>query len=233
MLRGQEEGVSGELPRNTFMAALEPAELEDLESRGRRRQFRKGAPLIIEGEQSDRVFAILEGRAKIAIATDDGKEVFLGLRGPGDLVGEFSFIDGEPRSASVNALEPVEAIVLGASDFKSFLETHPHAAMLMLHVVVNKMREADAKLIEFTAFDSVGRVARRLIELAERYGEADEEGGIRINLPLSQEELAGWTGSSREAVSKALGSLRALGWIETKRRGITVLDLAGLRRRAT
>lgn len=225
--------MSGELPRGTFMAALAPSELEDLMARGRRRQFKKGAPMILEGEESDRVFALLEGRAKIATSTDDGREVFLGLRGPGELLGEFSFIDGEPRSASVSALEAVEAVVLAAADFKAFLEAHPHAVMLILHTVVNKMREADAKLIEFTAYDSVGRVARRLVELADRYGEADPEGGVRIDLPLSQEELAGWTGSSREAVSKALGSLRSLGWIETRRRGITVLDMAGLKRRAT
>jgi CRP-like cAMP-binding protein len=95
----------------------------------------------------------------------------------------------------------------------------------------SRLRDADEKRVEFAAYDSVGRVARRLVEMAGRFG--DPEGlGVRITLPLTQEELAGWTGSSREAVSKALQALRDRGLIETKRRAVTVLDLEGLTRRA-
>jgi len=102
---------------------------------------------------------------------------------------------------------------------------------MLLQVLSRKLRDADRKRIEFGAYDTVGRVCKRLVELAERFGE-ERGASVRIALPLSQQELAGWTGSSREAVSKALHQLRARGYIETARRGITVLDLAAIRRRA-
>ncbi len=85
--------------------------------------------------------------------------------------------------------------------------------------------------IEFASAQTHGRVAARLLELADRHGEPDGE-AIVITLPISQEELAGWTGSSREAVAKALATLRDLDLIRTERRRITVLDAAGLMRQS-
>jgi CRP/FNR family cyclic AMP-dependent transcriptional regulator len=217
--------------KTAFLWALTPGELEVLTSLGRRQRYPKGAPLFVEGEQSDRVLCILDGRVKISLVTADGKEVVLAVRGPGDLLGDQAFLDGEPRSASAFALDPVNSVVVQARDFTAFLEEQPRVALLLLKMISRRLRDADRKRAEFAAFDTVGRVASRLLELAERFGETHEN-GIRISLPLTQEELAGWTGSSREAVSKALGSLRSLGCIETRRRGITILDVAGLRKRA-
>jgi CRP/FNR family cyclic AMP-dependent transcriptional regulator len=85
--------------------------------------------------------------------------------------------------------------------------------------------------VEFGTSDTIGRVAARLVELAERYGRPSEH-GVRIDLPITQEELASWVGSSREGVNKALHTLRGLHWVETERRSITVLDVEALRRRA-
>jgi CRP-like cAMP-binding protein len=100
-----------------------------------------------------------------------------------------------------------------------------------MKMLSRRLRDADRKRAEFAAQDSMGRVAARIVELAERFG-APAEAGVRIDLPISQEELAGWTGCSREAVSKALQAMRRVGWIETQRRSITALDLDALRRRA-
>jgi CRP-like cAMP-binding protein len=224
-------GASEESESGTFLSALRAEERADLEARGRRRQFPKGSSLIVEGESADRVFLVLRGRVKISILTEEGREVLLGLREPGDLLGELSFLDRQPRSSTCMALDPVEALAIPAADFQKFLGNHPRVTMVLLEMISRRLRDADSKRMEFSAYDSVGRVARRLLELAERFGEKDE-GEVRISLALSQEELAGWTGSSREAVSKALGTLRSLGWIETHRRGVTILDLQALRRRA-
>lgn len=188
--------------------------------------------LFHEGDRSDWVAVLLEGQVKASYFTRDGKEVVLAVHGAGALIGELSAIDGDPRSATVTAIEPTEALLLGVEEFTDFLQRHPKASLLLLRMLTHRLRDSDRKRIEFTAHDSVGRVAGRLVELADRFGEASE-GGLRIRLALSQEELAGWTGSSREAASKALSALRARGWIETHRRGITVLDLEALRRRAT
>jgi CRP-like cAMP-binding protein len=215
-----------------FLAALTPDEVEALTKLGRRQRYPKGAPLFVEGEQSDRVLVILDGRVKVSLMTTDGKEVVFAVRGPGDLLGELAFIDGEPRSASATAVEPVNSLVFRATDFTQFLESHPRVALLLLRMVSRRLRDADNKRAEFAAFDTVGRVSSRLLELAERFGETDGESGVLISLPLTQEELAGWIGSSREAVSKALNTLRTVGLIQTKRRAIAILDLEGLRKRA-
>ena len=214
-----------------FLAALEEPERADLLDRGRRRRYRRGAVVFHEGGGSDEIVVVLAGRVKVSTVTAEGKEVVLAFRGPGDLLGELSAIDGEARSATVGALEPVEAAVVAASEFRAFLSAHPRVAILLLEMLARRLRDADRKRVEFGAHDTLGRVSARLVELAERYGEPVAD-GVRITLPLSQEELAGWTGSSREAVGKALHALRGLGWVRTERRRITVLEMEPLRRRS-
>ena len=218
-------------PGDGFLGSLSAPQQEDLMGRGRRQRYRRGASLFVEGASSQRVFLLLSGRVKIWLLTEDGREVVLAMRAPGDLLGELSFLDGHPHSASASTVEPAEALVIAASDFRAFLEAQPAVAMKMLELLSRRLRDSDEKRTEFAAFDTVGRVARRLVELADRFGDAGEA-GIRITLPMTQEELAGWTGASREAVSKALGTLRSLGWIETHRREITVLNPEGLRKRS-
>lgn len=218
-------------PAIGFLGVLDPDQLEALHERGINRRFRKGQAIFHEGGTSDRVVIVLSGRVKVSTTTEEGREIVLAFRGPGDMLGELSAIDGEPRSATVEAIEPVEALALAAADFRSFLIANPDVALLLLRMLSRRLRDADRKRVEFAAHDTVGRVAARLVELAERYGEPAAR-GIKVGLPLSQEELAGWTGASREAVSKALGTLRKVGWVVTERRRITVLDLEALRRRS-
>jgi CRP-like cAMP-binding protein len=177
------------------------------------------------------VIVLERGTVKIGYFTEDGKEVVLAVRGPGDLLGELSAIDGEPMSASAMALEDVEVLTLGAEDFRSFLAQTPSVALRLMELLASRLRDADRKRIEFGAYDTVSRTARRLVEMADRFGHTTED-GLRISLALSQEELAGWIGASRESVSKALGSLKARGLIEIDRREINVIDLPGLRKRA-
>jgi CRP/FNR family transcriptional regulator, cyclic AMP receptor protein len=214
-----------------FLASLTSPESDDLTRCARPRRFARGATIVEEGEQARRVAAVLSGRVKVSCFSDDGREVVLGALGPGDLIGELSALDGAPCSATVTTMEPVEALVLSPSAFVAFLDSHPRVTRALLMMVTEKLRDADRKRVEFGTHDTEGRVARRLVELAQQYG-TTTEGPVRIALPLSQQELAGWTCSSREAVSKALRSLRACGWVETHRRSITVVDCAALARRA-
>jgi CRP-like cAMP-binding protein len=215
-----------------FLAALSEGELDELWARGRPRRFPKGATLVGEGEIPRRVVALLSGRVKISHYAADGREVVLSARGPGDLIGEIAAVDGNPCSATVTAFEPLEALVLDAADFTAYLDDHPRVTRVLLSSTLQKLRDSDRKRVEFGVYDTEGRVARRLVELAGEYG--DEAGGrVSITLPLTQQELAGWTCASREAVSKALGSLRACGWVATDRRRVTVIDLDALRRRAS
>jgi CRP-like cAMP-binding protein len=214
-----------------FLGSLSTPERDALNERASRRGHTRGAALFHEHDDSDSVVVVLAGRVKVSTVTEDGREVVLAFRGPGDLVGELSAIDRRPRSATVTAVEPVEALTLAASEFRAFLHAHPRVALLLLEMLSRRLRDADRKRVEFAAHDTVGRVSARLVELAEAHGRP-AGGGVEITLPLSQEELAGWTGASREAVGKALQLMRGLGWVATQRRRITVLDLEALRARS-
>lgn len=214
-----------------FLGGLQPAERDALLERGRRRKIRAGDTLFHEGDASDWVAVLLRGRAKVSYYTEAGGEVVLGVRDPGDLLGELSALDGATRSATVTAIDEVEALVLTADAFRLFLESYPRLALELVKSLVARLRDADVKRVEFGAYDSVGRVARRLIELADRFGKEGPD-GVTIELPISQQELAGWTGSSRESVAKALSALRRLGWVDTGRRQMVIRDLDALRRRA-
>jgi CRP/FNR family transcriptional regulator, cyclic AMP receptor protein len=198
---------------------------------GRRQRLRPGATLFEEGDVSNKVVLLLAGRAKVSTMSEDGRETVLGYRGRGDVLGELSAIDGEPHLATVTVVEPGEALVLTQDAFRTALRGDPDLAMTLLRSVVARLRDADHKRAEFTALDVVGRVARRLVELAADYG-TPVEGGIRIELVMSQRELAGWIGASREAANKALAQLERAGLVSTDDRHIVVRDLAGLRARA-
>jgi CRP-like cAMP-binding protein len=214
-----------------FLDALTEAEADDLRAAGRHRAYGANVTLFHQGDEAGPVLVLLDGRVKVVALTSAGREVIVAVRGPGDLLGEMAAFDGEPRSATVATLEPVEALLVPGSAFAAFLERRPRVALVILRMVAGRLRYADAQQADFATHDVVGRVAHRLVELCERFG---EPGGdrIEIELPLSQEELAAWTGASREAVSKALQLLRSLRIVETRRRRVAVLDLDALRARA-
>jgi CRP/FNR family cyclic AMP-dependent transcriptional regulator len=215
----------------TFLSALTPGDAAELTARGMPRTFERGHALFHEGQLPDRVVLLRSGRVKVTSTTPNGREVVLAFRGPGELIGELAAIDDEPRSATIVAVDPVEALTIAPREFLAFLEEHPSASLALVRVLSRRLRDADAKRIEFAALNTLGRVAQRLLELCDRFGQPDGD-AIRIALPLSQEELAGWAGSSLESVGRALQTMRALHWITTRRREIRVLDLEALRRAA-
>jgi CRP/FNR family cyclic AMP-dependent transcriptional regulator len=228
--RGRAVMQDSDAAPDEFMAQLDPADRDALTQRARTRRWPSGASLFLEGELSSTVVVVVSGRVKVFSLTDQGEEVVLAVRGAGALLGELSAVDGAPRSASVAALEPVIALVLPTTAFTDYLSAHGRAAMVLLRLIAGRQRDADRKRVEFAAYDTAARVARRLVELADRFGEPDGT-GVRITVALSQDELAGWVGASREAVAKALRTLRERGFLTTGRRAMTVLDLDGLRKR--
>jgi CRP/FNR family cyclic AMP-dependent transcriptional regulator len=213
-----------------FWDQLTPDEAVALAQVGRQREFRRGAILFRQAERTDSVVVLRTGRVKVCVDTPAGNEVILAIRGPGALLGELSAIDQEPRSATVAAIDNVTALALTLPTFEGYLMAHGRVSFLLMRALAAKLRDADRKRIEFGAHDTTGRVAARLVELAERFGQPCDD-GLKIGLPFSQDELAGWTGASREAVSKALGVLRSAGEIRTSRMSVVVRNLEALRRR--
>lgn len=197
----------------------------------RSRHYPAGATLFLDGDAAVAVFVLLTGRVKVVAQTAAGRAVLLAVSGPGQLVGELAALDGGHRSASAVTLDPVSALVLGVERFRELLAQHPPAALGLLATTSGRLRDADRKRVEFASLDTAARVASRLLELADQYGEATAE-GLLIDLGLTQDEIAGWTGSSREALTRALSTFRSRGWISTERRRVLLLDLPALRARA-
>jgi CRP/FNR family transcriptional regulator, cyclic AMP receptor protein len=201
-----------------------------VEQAGTVRRFPRGDALFHQGDDPGVVLIIQKGRIKVSVVTPDGHDVMLGYLQPGTVLGDLAALDGEPRSTTAIAIDAVEALGIPMLAFRTMLDERPGIVRALMLVAAQRLRTADRQRVEFAAYDVLGRVARRIDELAETGTETAE--GIEIDAGLSQEDLAAWTAASREAVSKALGAMRTLGWIETRRRMIVVRDRAALRRHA-
>jgi CRP/FNR family transcriptional regulator, cyclic AMP receptor protein len=228
-----------ELPAvGSFLGSLAADERTALGAIGHARSYRRGERMILEGDQNDTTYLVLEGRVRVFTGTPEGTEVTLCVRGPGDLIGEMGALDpGGRRSATVVALEPVRCRVIAARELQAFLEAHPRSTLALLRLVIGRLRGADRRRTEFGPYDATRRLARVLIEAAD---EAATEGtntslrergtaGVLVGLALSQHELSGLIGASRESVARGMAELRRRGLVTTGRRSVTILDPDGLR----
>ena len=201
-----------------------------LRREGRVVQIRHGQALFVEGDRAERVFLLQRGWVIVSCVGASGREVVLGVSGPGDVIGELSAFDEQPRSATAVAADDVEAVVAPAGALTRALD-NLGAAHELIAVLAVRMRDDTRKLVEFATLSTLGRIAWRLLELADRFGEPVPD-GIALSLPLSQDQLASWCGASREAAVRSLRSLRTLGIISTGRHSVIIRDLDGLRRQA-
>ena len=206
-------------------------ERDALARAGRTSHLGPGAPIFTEGDPAYEVGFVLEGAVKIARTSLDGREVVLAVRHAGDVLGELSALDGRPRSATATALEPTEMLLLAIPRFLELLDEHPGIARSLLVDLAGRLRASGDQALEFGVADAMTRVCRRIIDLMQDHGRSDAA-GIVIEVPVSQQELADRSGLSREAVVKALRSLRSLGWISGSGRTIVVEDEGALRRRS-
>jgi CRP-like cAMP-binding protein len=214
-----------------FLASAGPEAAAELRQLATRRRYPAGAALFLEGDVAHEALVLLTGEVKVSVGSVEGGEVILDVLEPGSLVGELSVIDGKPRSATVSALSPVEVLAVGAVAFNEYLERHPRLLRGLLIEVIDRLRTRVRHQLEFGTGDAMGRICARLAELTDRHGEM-EGGSVVVHSPVSQTELAAWTGLSREAVVKALRALRQLGWVENRGRTIVIHELERVRQRA-
>lgn len=216
-----------------YLGMLEPDDRAELLGLGRPVRYRRGAWIIIQGDHSEDVSLVMEGRVKVTLDTARGHEVVLAVDGRGDLVGAFEAIDPRmrTRAASAVALEPVACRVLTGEQFRSYLAARPAAALVLVAWVVRKLQTADRRRIDGTTLDTPHRLAQFLLDLVEPDGGGDQR-GADIDIPLPQHELASLIGVSRNSVVRALAALRSRGLVTTGRHTITIADLAALRRYA-
>jgi CRP/FNR family transcriptional regulator, cyclic AMP receptor protein len=211
------------------MSAFSPELHQALLALGRPRSYRRNARVFAEGDRSDFVVVVVQGRIKILASTVNGGESVLGIRGPGSLVGELAAFDGEPRTAGAIALDPLTVRVIPAEEFRRFVTSTSGAALELIRMLMGRLREGDRRRVEFGAYDATARVARLLCDLANERATGDD-GAVRVQ--LAQHEIAGLVGASRESVVRALAALRERELVVTARGAVTVLDPEALRRAA-
>lgn len=218
-------------PPDSILGMLDPDDRATLLGAGRLRRYRRGAPIISQGDHGDTVFVLLSGRVKVTVTTADGREILLAVDGPGELLGEFEAIEraGGPRAADNVALEDVECRAMTGQEFRDVLASSPSIPLVLLRWAVRRLHFADRRRVDAASFDTTRRLARLLLELADDLGHVDPS-QVEIDIPLTQEELASLIAASRDAVVRALTSLRSRHLIATARRRITILDLDALRR---
>jgi CRP/FNR family cyclic AMP-dependent transcriptional regulator len=216
-------------PTGSFVAELDAEGRRRLDELGRVRRYRSGEFLFHEGDGGSSVLVIQRGWLKVTTTSPEGHEHVLAICGPDDVVGEVACLDlREPgRSATAMALDEVVVRVIPREPFLAFLEEHPKVLLAVTRMLIGRLRDADRRRLEFGAYDTLGRLARVLSELTVAHGHADGT-GVRLDPPLTQHELAGLVGASRESVVRALGELRRRGLVETGRRRIVVCDPAAL-----
>lgn len=224
--------MDGGVTRLPLWSGTDDTDLVDLRALGVRRRFPAGSSLFLEGDVAHEALVLLAGSVKITVTATDGKEVILDVVGEGALVGELSAIDGQPRSATATALVPVEVLAVNCAAFIDHLHRRPALMYQLLVSVTGRLRNSVRKQLEYGTGDALGRLCGRLVELADRYGQSGADGCIELDSPVSQADLAAWTGLSREAIVKALRSLRQLGWVDNQGRHITILQLERVRSRA-
>ena len=156
-------------------------DLAALRALGTVRTFARGQALMHQEQVPHSVLLLHSGRVKVSSIAATGGESVLAFRGPGDLVGELSALDAEPRSATVVAVECVEALVVADHQFRAFLAERPAAAMALLRVLAWRLRDSDAKRIQFAACTTPGRVAARLLELCWPYVRGERVRGAVVD----------------------------------------------------
>ncbi len=203
---------------------LEPAEITTIADSSAVRILNRGDVLFTEGDHPDELFVVVSGRVAMANRSVDGRESVLALMERGDLFGEMPLFDRLPRSAEARALEPSEVIAIPYEPLRNLYEQRPTLLWKVVTLLVTRIRNTDEALADSVFLDVTGRTAKRLLELS---GDADE-----FSLPVTQEELAGMVGASRERVNKAIASFIRLGWIEQTDRRYRITNREQLERRA-
>ena len=218
------------LTKVPIFACLSEQELDILADRLQRRTFAKGMIIFHKDSPGQALYVIQSGKVRIFILSESGQEISFRIHSSGDVFGELSMLDGLPRSAGAVAIEKTEVLTLHRDDFLSLLEGFPRIARSVITVLSERVRYA-TKYAESLAFlDVFGRVAARLLELADCYGVNRDE-GTEIDLRLTQTELASLVGTTRESANKVLGVFRDQGLIRLEGQKLTILDRRELKRR--
>ncbi len=209
-----------------LLSGLDQTELARFAELTRERTYPRGSVILFEDDPGDALFVVREGRVKVVLIGDDGREVILAILGVGAHFGELSLIDGQPRSAHVIAMDDASLLILRREDFRRRVNEAPAVAWAMLVELSRRLRRADEKIGSLVLLDVHGRIARLLLDAAA------ETGGDVIQKRLTHQTIAQMIGASRETVSRAMREFQDAGLITVHRRQISIGDRAALEKQA-
>jgi CRP/FNR family transcriptional regulator, cyclic AMP receptor protein len=223
----QEESALGLLGRVPLFAELDPDELDRFSRVAVPRSFPKGTRVFHEGDHSDACYIIRGGSFRVTREHPDGRAITLANLGPGDIFGELAMLDGEVRSASVEALSDGTLLALPAVDVRGLLARHPEITVKLVAALVRRLRQANER-ISRQSFQTVpSRVAGVLSQLVAE--EAPWRGGEGVTIRMNQSDLAQLAGTSRESVSRFLAELERAGVVQVGRSRVTIVEPPKLR----
>ena len=208
--------MAADLKSIPLFAGVAEADLRKLAERTVTRSYPKQAIIVSEGDESDSLYLILAGRVKVYLSDENGKELILAIKGPGQYFGEM-VLDEQPRSASVMTLEPAQFGILSRADFRSFLLGHPEVALQLIQNLIRVARGLNQNVRSLAMLDVYGRVARILLELA-----VERDGKLVIPEKLTQKDIAARVGASREMINRILRDLTAGGYVSVDAGVITI-----------
>lgn len=220
--------VLDSLATSPFFAGLDRATLERVAASMRSRRFRRGEVIFHAGDPGDALFVIVTGDVKISLPSETGDEAILATLRPGEVFGELALLDGAPRSASATAMSAAELVVLPRDRFRDLIATESGVRDALLASIAGELRRLTHHVEELHFLDMTGRLAARLIHLADDQGTVLSDGRIRLPGNLTQGDLAAMVGCTRQSVNKLLGQFADEGLIRLDREGIVVLDHDGL-----
>ena len=210
---------------------IPPSDLERLVAHVAVRHFARGTAVFHEDDPANRIFIVVKGTVKVSRVRPGGEEMVLALLSVGDVFGELPLFAAEPtRSSDVEALEDTDCLAIPMGPVRDLLAAHPDALARHVDRLAEHIRRKDEDIANTAYHDIPGRVASRLLELAEKHGRATEQ-GLVIDMRISQRNLAAMVGASRENVNRALSSFAAQGLLRTEGGVVTLLDPARLRAR--
>ena len=216
------------MPVPSFFEQLAGTDRERVLQIGIRRKYRKNAYVFHAGDTGDRLYVIVTGRVSVQLTNHEGDTTILALLGPGDCFGELAVLRGGVRTASVVALENLEAVTLSRADLNQLSDDGHVVQGFLIDVLTTQVMRLTRRVIDAEFATAADRVVSRLADVARVY----DEGVTPIEVPMTQASLAGMAGTTRPTVNKVLARLAAEGLIRVGHGGVEVLDFVGLQRRA-
>lgn len=218
------------LSRSAMFKVLEPAEIDAVLAQAAVRRIARNEVILRRGDPSTGANIVVSGRVRIGTISEDGREVTLGVLGPGDVIGEMSVLDGEDASADVTALEDCVLLFIERARFLRLLRGSADLCLRLMAVLCRRIRRVNATVEDMALLDLDARLARLLLRLANDYG-APAPRGTRIEVRLSQKDFGTLVGSSREKVNKQLREWEAEGVLGKEQGRMVILraeTLAGV-----